>query len=887
MGPVGAQAENHCRAVSARDCSRFVEAPELASARRMAQLAQRLRLDLPDPLPGDREAQPDLLQRQVGRLPDPEPEPQDLLLTRRERAQDLTGLAAQVARQRRVEGGDRPLVLDEVAEVAVVLLPDRCLERDRLAGDAEHTPDLVGRQLHMGTDLLGRGLAPELLDERARHAHQLVDGLDHVHGDADRARLVGDRTRDGLPDPPRGVSRELVPALVLELLDRAHEAHVPFLDQVEELKSAVEVALGDRYHEAEVGLDELLLGVVRPHACRLDLLDDPDEHRRAQTDGTLELARLALRGAALRLGLVAAVAAARALVRQAADTGLQLSDTLGGTRQLVDHGRYLAPAQPEIEQARRQTLLDAGELRGTTRAFGGAAPSAASAERLALGDEPADARELDQEAPALAGVLGGLTLLLGIGAGPVAHPGLAGSQPLREAEDVTKADRRRQRGTERTVLTFLDPLGDRDLALTRQQRRLAHLAHVEAHRVAAEGIADLVPRRLVLLAGVVGHRLDVFGIGLVEGNQEIGGFFGGIGRCVDGQAKGLVGEDVLRGCGRSHGHAPHVRGFSVRYSCSWRCAASAASASPRASAARSSASRRPRARRSRRRRIAAMQSASMRSRSSSSSSRRRLATRSRSSRGSACSTAPRSSSACETSFSAVARQVGCSNARRTSACPTRLAISASAAMSSTSSSSGPGARVAGRAAAAGAAGVDRPSGRSSSSGTPRVCAATVARTLNSYGSRRRFSRRATSRAASARRPTASRSGPATSRSHASTSGSAPSSSASTASGPRARTKVSGSSPAGRNTPRPHSPASMKTGKLRAAARRPAASPSKQAITRSVKRRSTRSWSAVSAVPSGATTSPMPAWARAIRSRYPSTTTTRPRWRIASRARPSP
>ena len=67
----------------------------------MAQFAQRLRLDLPDALPGDREAQTDLLQRQIGRLPDPETEPQDLLLARRERAQDLARLAAQVARQLR------------------------------------------------------------------------------------------------------------------------------------------------------------------------------------------------------------------------------------------------------------------------------------------------------------------------------------------------------------------------------------------------------------------------------------------------------------------------------------------------------------------------------------------------------------------------------------------------------------------------------------------------------------------------------------------------------------------------------------------------------------------------------------------------------------------
>ena len=74
----------------------------------------------------------------------------------------------------------------------------------------------------------------QVLEHLALHAGQLVDDLDHVDGDTDRAGLVGHRPGDGLPDPPRGVGRELVALGVVELLDRTDEAKVAFLDEVED-----------------------------------------------------------------------------------------------------------------------------------------------------------------------------------------------------------------------------------------------------------------------------------------------------------------------------------------------------------------------------------------------------------------------------------------------------------------------------------------------------------------------------------------------------------------------------------------------------------------------------------------------------------------------------
>src|SRR4051812_10726038 len=165
------------------------------------------------------------------------------------------------------------VVLDEVAELGPVLVADRLLQRDRLLGHAQDVAHLAHRAVELGGDLLRGGLAAQRLDETALHVDDLVQALDHVHGDADRAALVGDRAGHGLADPPRGVRRELVAAAVVELLDRADEPERALLDQIEEGQPAAEVALGDRDDEAQVGLDHALLG---GHVAALDALGQRD-----------------------------------------------------------------------------------------------------------------------------------------------------------------------------------------------------------------------------------------------------------------------------------------------------------------------------------------------------------------------------------------------------------------------------------------------------------------------------------------------------------------------------------------------------------------------------------------------------------------------------------
>ena len=90
----------------------------------------------------------------------------------------------------------------------------------------------------------GAGLAPVLLEEAAVLAHQLVDGLHHVHRYADGAGLVGYGPGDGLTYPPSGIGAELVTLAVIELLHGADEADVAFLNQVQQGHATPDVLLG-------------------------------------------------------------------------------------------------------------------------------------------------------------------------------------------------------------------------------------------------------------------------------------------------------------------------------------------------------------------------------------------------------------------------------------------------------------------------------------------------------------------------------------------------------------------------------------------------------------------------------------------------------------------
>src|SRR6266702_1198639 len=507
----------------------------------MTQLAQRLRLYLPDPLARDVELFAHFLERVVGVHVDTEPHAQDLRFTRGQlRKYRMSGFAQRLHR-RLVDRGRHRLVLDEVTQMRVLIVTDGSLHRDRLLGDLQNLAHLVFGHLHPHRQLFRGGLTAHLLQHLARDAVQLVDRLDHVHRDTDGARLIGDRAGDRLPDPPRRIRAELVAAAIFELVHRLHQADVAFLDQVEELQAAVRVFLGDRNHEAQVGLHHLLL---RPPGLRLadrdiavDFLDVIDR----QVILHLEVLELLLPPLDLvfelrerrrillpALDVLLQPLRARLVFREGRDEilarhpGVTHRDDHDFLLELPDFPHVRAQVQDQrIEHARRQLQLHelVGQLLACLERLGllrAELLDRAENARVALADgqesrsglfriRHRDDRLLFGVAGAFLSLIFVVSLLVGFDQlhlrrilrlrdhvrrirvdepdDDVHEARLSGLHRLIGPKDEIISGRVHRQRTAHRIKAFLDALGDADLAFAREQLHSTHLAHVHAHRV--------------------------------------------------------------------------------------------------------------------------------------------------------------------------------------------------------------------------------------------------------------------------------------------------------------------------------------------------------------------------------------------------------------------
>src|SRR5215210_4485922 len=314
-------------------------------------------------------------------------------------------------------------------------------------------------------------------------------------------RLVRNGPRDRLPDPPRGIRGELVAAPVLELLDRLHQADVPFLDQVEELQAAVRVLLRDGDHEPEVGYDQLLLGALADGLALADLVDRGRDLGVRDVVALLELAQ--------RAAVLLDAAAVQGLELLA---GLLLERRLRPLDVLLEAGELPVDVLEEVDQAvagldaevdRPDVLGDLGhqavdlalDLQVLVAVRLAALLPLAQLEDLAVVD-----RDLLEDLQVHLDAVGGLGVerLVRIGVDELAQDALVPDRHLVETQELPQHDRVLAQGLVDQPLALLDPLGDLHLALPVEQRHGAHLAQVHA-----DGVVRLLMAGETELGGLV------------------------------------------------------------------------------------------------------------------------------------------------------------------------------------------------------------------------------------------------------------------------------------------------------------------------------------------------------------------------------------------------
>ena len=118
----------------------------------MAELHERLILDLPNPLAAEVEFGADLREGPVASVIEAESESNDPPFAPREGVKDGVDLLFEEQLAGGVDGRELTLVRDEVAERGIVFLAHRPVERGRLPRDPEDLAESLGGDPRIGRD---------------------------------------------------------------------------------------------------------------------------------------------------------------------------------------------------------------------------------------------------------------------------------------------------------------------------------------------------------------------------------------------------------------------------------------------------------------------------------------------------------------------------------------------------------------------------------------------------------------------------------------------------------------------------------------------------------------------------------------------------------------
>src|SRR5438270_10693539 len=134
----------------------------------MAQLAQRLRLDLADPLARYAELLADLFERPLPTVLQAEPQLKHASFATRQRVEHVVHLLLEHLPRRDVGGAQRSLIGYEVAQVTIFFRSNRDLERNRLLSRLLDLAHAVSAEVEFCRDLFVGGLATDVLLESSR-----------------------------------------------------------------------------------------------------------------------------------------------------------------------------------------------------------------------------------------------------------------------------------------------------------------------------------------------------------------------------------------------------------------------------------------------------------------------------------------------------------------------------------------------------------------------------------------------------------------------------------------------------------------------------------------------------------------------------------------------
>src|SRR3989344_2871639 len=253
----------------------FLVTFQLFSAFVRPYLLEGFRFDLTDAFAGNAEFAAHLFKREADALAgESVAEFQYLALFEREFVENGLYLVGQDAMRCAVVGRFDGVVRDEASETRFVLvIADRRLKRNGVLADLLDSVYLFEFDAHFRCDFLRQWVAAEMLREFADLLLVFRNGLHHVDGDADGARLVGERAGYRLAYPPRRVGREFVSFRPVKFHHRLREAEVTLLDEIEkcEIGRTVRIFLGDGHDEAAVRARE---DVLRLHIPRDDALGE-------------------------------------------------------------------------------------------------------------------------------------------------------------------------------------------------------------------------------------------------------------------------------------------------------------------------------------------------------------------------------------------------------------------------------------------------------------------------------------------------------------------------------------------------------------------------------------------------------------------------------------